>query len=162
MVISCSITEVQVFVGALVSQLECVDRQGSDDILPTASMQFLATAAGLWMPLVLMDQASVDATIAEPPLIAANQIPARRSFDVPGMFEGLVDRCSETREVGLQDGQVRHACHDLQCKVAQGYGDTQLRTCFSRGRGLESLRHTNLDGPRTTTWDLAESRPPAQ
>ena len=81
--------------------------------------------------------------------------PRTRSFERGGPSPDDVEPCTERVDVATTS-----ACYEERCKPKMGYGETRARTCFSRGRGIESYREENLIGPRTITWKLIRVEPP--
>jgi hypothetical protein len=115
----------------------------------------VASDQGLWVSNALpADEEAVKKILATPPFLARNPVQARHHREQPGMFEGQKDQCEDAVEI-----EGPFACHHTQCAIVQGYGDTVDRWCFSKAHGLETMRQENLDGPRTTTWELVSVKP---
>ena len=143
--------------GAVSSELACTSDPNADFALGSDKLRFLANASSLWMPATLpQDDASARKALGDPPILSASPAKSRRTYEQPGMHEGSHDACTEVVEV-----TSALVCRDVRCAVKVGYGPSQDRTCVSPTRGLASWRRVNLEGPRTTTWELLDSKPAA-
>jgi hypothetical protein len=155
--IRCVVGDPTWFEGALASSLVCVPVERRNDDTPEVvrELGFVSAPGGIWITSSKpATQDELAAVIREPPQIAEVPKARTRSFERGGPAPEDTEPCTERVEVGATS-----ACHEERCKPRIGYGDTRARMCFSRGRGLESLREENLMGPRNVTWKLLRVEP---
>lgn len=156
--IRCVVTDPVPFSGAVASSLGCSANERIDHDTPETvrQMAFISAPGGIWLTTSTPDtQEQLAALIREPPQLDEVPKPRTRSFQRGGPSPDDVEPCTARVEVASTS-----ACYEERCKPKMGYGDTRSRTCFSRGRGLESFREENLMGPRTLTWKLIRVEPP--
>jgi hypothetical protein len=152
---TCTVSDVQHFEQAMASRLDCTAIGEHDEDVTTEAMVFISAPGGLWTAVEIpTTQLELGAIVQDPPAISDVPVARSRRFDRPAGGD-RVDRCTERIEASALS-----VCRDERCDPAEGSGKTHARTCFTRGRGLESLRRENLDGPAVVTWRLERVDPP--
>jgi hypothetical protein len=152
---TCTVSDVQHFEQAIASRLDCTAIGEHDEDRTTEVMVFISAPGGLWTTLEIPStQLELGAIVQDPPAIPDVPVARSRRFDRPAGGD-QVDRCTERIEASALS-----VCRDERCEPAAGHGKTHARTCYTRGRGLESLRRENLDGPAVVTWRLERVDPP--
>ncbi len=147
--VTCTVEQVVAFRLALASETVC-----EEDGAPARTWVFVSSPGGLWSAAAVpADEDALARLVRDPPLLAESPVRRRRAYEAP-LDADVVVRCNETVTVG--PGSV---CVHETCERGSGWGDTEERTCFRAGRGVEQLRLVNLSGPSTEVWQLLRVEP---